>query len=482
MFRKSLIFVLLIIFTFWSYPQVMAQPNLDPKTSELESLLNTKLKKKLESATYFVFGIKDRLSESKDELVMLQSNIKSLENRIKENESFVNTLEEEVSNLDALVLSNKSKVKAIRLQIATNKNAILVLENEVEQRSTILQRQQSVMNDKIKTYYIYANTLFNTSKNEPNLLAFLSSDDSTGKVIQLHEYLLFLQQSGINLGETIQKENQYLEDSKIKLNEKKKTLVQLAALLDQEQRSLEIAQESKQRLLNETKGKQAVYETLLEISKKEQEQVSVQIERLKENYEFFMSKMSTLRGKTPEEILGESYAEFEQYALSLRGKSALAWPVSPSAGISAFFRDTSYKKALGVEHNAVDIRVIQGTKVRSAANGVVTKAIDNGFGYSYIMVAHPDKVVTLYGHISEILVSEGEVVKQGQTIGLSGGVPGSKGAGWLTTGAHLHFEVFKDFKHVDPLYYLPLEFVPVSSLPDEHVERLLKEKESFLIE
>ena len=79
--------------------------------------------------------------------------------------------------------------------------------------------------------------------------------------------------------------------------------------------------------------------------------------------------------------------------------------------------------------------------------------------------------------MSEILVNEGEIVRRGQTIGLSGGIPGNKGAGWLTTGAHLHFEVFKNFQRVDPLEYLPLEFVPVASLPEKYLKKLTGDEE-----
>jgi murein DD-endopeptidase MepM/ murein hydrolase activator NlpD len=51
-------------------------------------------------------------------------------------------------------------------------------------------------------------------------------------------------------------------------------------------------------------------------------------------------------------------------------------------------------------------------------------------------------------------VKEGDVIAQNQVIALSGGAIGTKGAGRLTTGPHLHFEILKDGKYVNPMEFL----------------------------
>jgi murein DD-endopeptidase MepM/ murein hydrolase activator NlpD len=231
--------------------------------------------------------------------------------------------------------------------------------------------------------------------------------------------------------------------------------------------------DSKQRLLNETRGKQMIYETLLELSKQEESQVALQISNLQQNFEFFRTKLDEIKNNPLAAPLPETDFALDEDEKVLSGKAVLAWPVSPSGGISAFYHDESYKAAVGIQHNAVDIRVAQGSRVRAAADGVVTKVAENGFAYSYIIIAHANKIITLYGHMSEMLVSEGEIVRQGQVIGLSGGIPGTKGAGWLTTGAHLHLEVFNNWQHVDPLEYLPLEYLDQANLPEKYLKNML---------
>ncbi|HLG25309.1 MAG TPA: M23 family metallopeptidase, partial [Candidatus Gracilibacteria bacterium] len=94
---------------------------------------------------------------------------------------------------------------------------------------------------------------------------------------------------------------------------------------------------------------------------------------------------------------------------------------------------------------------------------------------SYIILAHAGGFMTVYGHVSELRVEAGEKVFAGQTIGLTGGTPGTKGAGVMTTGAHLHFEVMKGGKYVDPLDYLPLTLLPMDSLPEKYRNRITGE-------
>jgi murein DD-endopeptidase MepM/ murein hydrolase activator NlpD len=71
------------------------------------------------------------------------------------------------------------------------------------------------------------------------------------------------------------------------------------------------------------------------------------------------------------------------------------------------------------------------------------------------MIVHADGLATVYGHISKPLVAEEQYVTKGQNIALSGGMPGTAGAGNLTSGPHLHFEVRLNGIPVDPLNYMP---------------------------
>lgn len=449
-----------------TYAGATLLPN-NPK--ELGDALASKIKQKLKNGAFYMLGIESKIKNSQEELQMLKDNRRVLRKRINESNVEIDKLESQLKNLDKLIAANRERLYAGELMLAQYQNSIYLMEDEIKQKEKELNTQIESLDKALTTYYLHANIFFDSD--QPTLLAFLSSDLSTGEILKQNEYLFFLQNAGQELSARIIKTQQELDERLSLLNLKREKASELQQMLTQEKQHLTDVQNSKKRLLDETKGKQTIYETLLELSKKEEAQVALEIQRLKENYEFFDAKLKELK-ENPEI---PSYDFNEEEILSDRDKQ-LAWPVSPALGLTAFFRDTEYKRTLGVEHNAVDIRLPSGSKVRAAADGVITKAADNGFAYSYVIIGHQNGFMTLYGHLSEIYVKEGETVRQGQVIGLSGGIPGTKGAGWLTTGAHLHLEVFKNFQYVDPLDYLPLEYVPVTSLPKKYLDELTGEE------
>jgi murein DD-endopeptidase MepM/ murein hydrolase activator NlpD len=137
-----------------------------------------------------------------------------------------------------------------------------------------------------------------------------------------------------------------------------------------------------------------------------------------------------------------------------RRGGGFSWPALGQ--LSAGFHNAAYALHFHVPHEGVDIVLPQGSQVRAAADGVVFLARDGGQrGFSYILLGHRDGYATLYGHLSAFTVETGDYVSRGQVIGLSGGRPGSHGAGPMTTGSHLHFEVIQRGVHVDPLTVLP---------------------------
>lgn len=147
-------------------------------------------------------------------------------------------------------------------------------------------------------------------------------------------------------------------------------------------------------------------------------------------------------------------AHVETMGMESNQRIVISWPVEPRKGVSADFGDPYYFQKFGIAHEAVDIPVKQGSDIKAAAPGVVSIVTDNGLGYNYIIVRH-DGFATLYGHISEFTVAPGDEVQEGDIIAKSGGAPGTRGAGALTTGPHLHFELLSGGSKIDPMPYLP---------------------------
>jgi len=116
------------------------------------------------------------------------------------------------------------------------------------------------------------------------------------------------------------------------------------------------------------------------------------------------------------------------------GSGNFAWPVY--GWITQDFRPG---------HSAIDVAAWAGTPVTAADRGVVIRAgwSEGGYG-NFVVVDHKIDYITLYAHLGEIFVVEGQVVAQGQLIGTVGSTGNS-------TGPHLHFEI-RDFgQRVNPL-------------------------------
>lgn len=98
-------------------------------------------------------------------------------------------------------------------------------------------------------------------------------------------------------------------------------------------------------------------------------------------------------------------------------------------------------------HHGVDIPAPTGTNIGAARSGTVIEVGSTAARGNYIKVQHDDGLVTLYQHCNSILAQQGDKVAQDQTIA----TVGSTGK---VTGPHLHLEVWKNGKDVDPMQYL----------------------------
>ncbi len=135
-----------------------------------------------------------------------------------------------------------------------------------------------------------------------------------------------------------------------------------------------------------------------------------------------------------------SFARFKTTAPAIkpvedgRYTSYFGYRINPITGKFAF-------------HTGLDIAAEEGTKIRAAYSGRVTKIGEDDRAGKYIFLTHSDGFVTFYCHCSEILAEEGSVIRQGETIARVGST------GW-STGPHLHFEIRKENIRYNPIFIL----------------------------
>lgn len=113
-------------------------------------------------------------------------------------------------------------------------------------------------------------------------------------------------------------------------------------------------------------------------------------------------------------------------------------------------------------HAGLDFTASTGTPIYATADGTVVIAGNQGNGYgNHVIVNHGYSYRTLYGHMSRIKVRRGQNVRRGEVIGYVGNTGKS-------TGPHLHYEVHKGRKRLDPIYFF------YNDLSPEQYQRILK--------
>jgi len=131
-------------------------------------------------------------------------------------------------------------------------------------------------------------------------------------------------------------------------------------------------------------------------------------------------------------------------ALALIGAAACGvprWPVEGRLSSDFGIRMRGIRPGI---HRGVDFSVPTGTEIRAMADARVRFAgTMSGFG-SVVWLDHGGSILSVYAHLSRIDVREGDVVRRGQLLGLSG-------ATGDVTAPHLHFEVWRWGREVDPV-------------------------------
>jgi murein DD-endopeptidase MepM/ murein hydrolase activator NlpD len=155
---------------------------------------------------------------------------------------------------------------------------------------------------------------------------------------------------------------------------------------------------------------------------------------------FHMEKQTkTIKNKTGGNIL----SVFRDILIKFKlvQKESISF-ISPVSG----FISRNFDPEMG--HMGIDFVVKTGTPVYVSANGFIIFANYTVKDGNMIIVSHPGNYISIYKHCSSLLKKERDKVMQGELIALSGNT------GEITTGSHLHFEIWKDGVPINPITIL----------------------------
>ncbi len=368
-----------------------------------------------------VLDLTQQIQGKKSSIADLKAKISQYEKNIRARRAEKASLENELAIIEDSVNKKILDIEALQIEIDQ-------LQLEGEQAALQIEHKDAEIRLLKQRLSEFFRVLYENSQRDTIEIFFLNENFS-----DFYDAMRSLESVQYDIKESldrIQELRDQLQVHKSTVENNRERREELMAELNKQKESLDENRQYKQQLIVQSVLSADRFQDLLNQARRQQAEIDSDIARL----ELKMREALRLRG---------------------RGEVSLGWPVSPARGISAYFYDKTYPYRYVFEHPAIDIRAYQGTEVRAAEDGYVGRAKDNGLGYSYIMILHDKGLATVYGHISRILVAQDSYVQKGQIIGLSGGSPGTRGAGPFTTGPHLHFEVRVNGIPDDPLKYLP---------------------------
>ena len=154
----------------------------------------------------------------------------------------------------------------------------------------------------------------------------------------------------------------------------------------------------------------------------------------------------------PADRLSESYLDYIRQDVNNLNEALnsfpLGIPVNGRISSGYGYRNDPFKKKAAF-HSGLDFKTKYGADVLATADGVVKKAGWCGGYGKCALIKHKNGFETLYGHMSKVKVIKGQKVKAGDKIG-------NVGSSGRSTGPHLHYEVIKNKKNLNPSKYLNL--------------------------
>ena len=360
------------------------------------------------------------LSDKKNELSSAQQHIKDKEAQVTEKQKAKAAIEAEIKKVDIEIVGIQNNIKELGEQLEEKKIQIKESEEKLDSANTKKDEQYDAT--KARMVQMYKNQKI-------GYMQVVFSSNSFWDAINRMEYVRRISQ----------KDNTILDEYQAQIEEievQKKNI-------ETEKNDLDLLQKAAYAKNEELESVRSKKETAMDQLAKEEGKLKSEIENLEQISEDLKAEINELTRKLAEQAAASSSKAPTQYV-----GGTFMWPVPGYYRISSdYVNRTSPIFGTAEFHTGIDIPASYGEDVVAAADGVIiTSGWVRGYGNT-IIISHGSGIVTLYGHNSSLVVSNGQSVKKGQVVAKIG----STG---YSTGNHCHFEVRVNGSHTSPWPYL----------------------------
>ena len=436
----SILMMVVLLFSALVFPTA-------PASAETQA----ELKEKINEIDEQIAANKQKINELKEQKEAQQQMLDALNSQITATQEKVDTVtaqvegvKEEIRGLNKQIKALKKEIDALNVQIDQTNAAINETKAEIEQSKDELSRKlkasymtgnQSTLKimmgaDTLASFLTHLEMMKRTSENDRDAI-----EGFRALVLELREKrnLLNEQKAEVDAKKT------EVEAVRAQTLEKKAELESRQQELQTAIRSLEKSYSETRSYLSELDQTSAAYTNYIKNLEKERAEADAEIERQIRAYQAQHSSSGSSSGG--QMTTGQTYTSNDTWLWPLGGASCY---------ISSGFGNRSASISGWSFHGGIDITGggIYGKPVYASRAGTVVTAVWGTTGYGrYVIIDHGDGFSTVYGHCSNLTVSQGQSVSKGQQIANVGSTGNS-------TGPHLHFEVRYNGEKQNPLNYV----------------------------
>ncbi len=363
-------------------------------------------------------------------------------------------IKQEITRLEK-ELQNKSRTERESLQTLENLNRqnlllnnlinnLLAEENEKEIAIGQIQARIDSIENRIKNLKeSYARYVVWVYKNRGlSMWRFVFNAESFNQAVQRYKYLQYVSDENAKTLGALKSNREQLNELRLRLVDEKETKQNLVDQKMTEHESLKQKEKEKKELLAVLKkDKKSI---AAEISSKRRAEIVIKnlIAKLIETERARKAKSHENKMNMKKNVQDFDYSGFENFG-QLKGR--LSWPIKEGRVVRDFGENKNEKLNTVTLNYGIDIAVRGKESVRAVAEGIVS-AIDWIPGYgSVVIITHRDEYRTVYGHVANISVKEGERIKAGNAIG---------SVNESLEGNILHFEIWSERNYQNPDVWL----------------------------
>ncbi|MCM1363662.1 MAG: peptidoglycan DD-metalloendopeptidase family protein [Faecalibacterium sp.] len=418
--------------------------------------------------------LEDEIDRLNGEISKNKQQLNELANKKESQQEYLNTLESQISAVEKKVDNLETQIKTIDNEIDTyNKqltklnNEITVIEDEInvanqqiKETKNNISESEDLLSTKLRSYYINGkDSTLKILMGSDSLAGFLTSlemmkrmseddkkviNDFKDKVIKLNKAKSELEEKQTTLVD----KQASVEETKAKSVEKKRELTTKQAEYDKSVTQLEKDYASVEKYIADLDKSSAIYQNYVKSLEAEKAAADKEIDELIKSYQ---ATSQAQQSTTLPASNGDPSKTSQSTGGSYASSGTWGWPLgNTSCYISSGYGNRSASISGWSFHGGIDITGggIYGKPVYASRAGTVIAAVWGSTGYGrYVVIDHGDGYTTVYGHCSNLTVSQGQSVSKGQQIANVGSTGNS-------TGPHLHFEVRHNGSKQNPLNYV----------------------------